>query len=210
MLIVIIIIIFGLLLGLAGVGAGIYFILYGLGFFDYLGGKKSNPNAVSKQALVTKLLSLNDASRPYQIVKGEDTDFVAEWKIVDASWYGIFNQNRLSEAYRARLLLDEARHSVRCFEELGSVSWTSGTEGLRPHISYQRRFFSGRILFKKEYSVGYGIKDSATLEAGKVYEYKFDINDIRGPIMAAVKESGWEWAPVTVIRNATYQGPPPA
>lgn len=210
MVIVGLVVIIVLLLGLAGAGAGIYFALYAAGFFNYLGGKKSSPNAVSKDMLATKLLALNDPSKPYRIVQGEDADLVAEWKIVDASWYGIFNQNRLSEAYRARLLLDETRHSVRCFEELGSVSWSAGTEGLTPHISYQKRFVSGRILLKKEYAVGYGIKDPAALEAGKVYDYKFDIGDIRNPIIATVKENGWEWVPVTAKRHATYQGPPPA
>ncbi|MDD5312244.1 MAG: hypothetical protein PHO26_04330 [Dehalococcoidia bacterium] len=194
----------GLLLGLIGVAAAIFFILYGLGFFDNLGGRENNPNAVSKQVLADRLLALNDPAKPYQIHRVEGTDLVAEWKIVDAAWYGLFNKNRLSQAYRASLLLDETRHSVRCYEELGSVNWTAGTEGLTPTVHYQNSFFGGRVLFKKEYAVGYGITDPATLEAGKVYEYKFDVNEIRGPIVAAVREGGWEWVPVTVKRNATY------
>jgi len=194
----------GLVIGLLGAGAGMYFMLYAAGFFNYLGGKKSRPDAVGRDVLYSRLLALNDPSRPYSIHGGEDVDLIAEWKIVDASWYGILSKSQLREAYRARLLLDEKRHSVRCYEELGSVSWTAGAEGLTPRVSYRNSFFGGRVLFKKEYAAGYGITDPATLEAGKVYEYKFDVDEIRGPVMAAVRQGGWEWVPVTAKRNATY------
>jgi hypothetical protein len=45
------------------------------------------------------------------------------------------------------------------------------------------------------------IKQLKTLEAGKVYDYKFDVDEIRGPIIAVVEESGWEWVPVTAKRH---------
>jgi hypothetical protein len=185
-------------------GVGVYFALLGAGFFQYRGGKKMSSTAVSKEALVNQLLALNDAAKPYHIVRGGDTDLVAEWKFVDASWYGIFSKSGLRGAYRMNLLLDEARRSVRCYEELGSVSWTAGASGLVPSVHYQKSFFGGRILYKKEFGKGYGIKDPSTLNFGKVYDYRFDIDDIRQPVIAAVEEGGWEWVPVTARRHATY------
>lgn len=194
----------GLAAGLLGAGVGLFFALYALGFFQYLGGKKPDPLAVSKKTMQQALLALNDPSKPFHIVPGEDTDLIAEWKIVDASWYGIFSKSRLSKCYRAQLLLDEERHSVRCFEILGSVSWTVGTRGLTPSLHYGKNSFSGRILFQKSYGTGYGIKDPKSLEIGKVYQYKFDVDEIRGPIIAVVKANGWEWVPVTARRHAVY------
>ncbi|MCJ7654575.1 MAG: hypothetical protein MUO97_04620 [Dehalococcoidia bacterium] len=195
----------GLLLGLAGAGAGLFFMLYALGFFQYLGGKKRNPKAVSKETLAKRILALNDTTKPYHVVKGKESDLVAEWKIVDASWYGIFSKNKLSEAYRALLLLDEARRSVRVFEELGSVEWSAGSSGLVPRVHFRKTFVRGRILFRKQWGVGYAIKDKTPLEVGKVYEYKFDVDEIRGPIAAVVKEGGWEWVQVVARRHATYE-----
>jgi hypothetical protein len=194
-----------LLLGLAGAGAGLFFMLYALGVFEYLGGKKGNPKAVGKETLTSKILALNDPSKPYHIVKGEEADLVAEWKIVDASWYGIFSKNKFSEAYRALLLLDETRHSVRVFEELGSVEWSAGSSGPVPQVHFRKTFVRGRILFRKQWGAGYAIKDQKPLEVGKVYKYKFDVDEIRGPIATVVKESGWEWVPVVARRHATYQ-----
>jgi hypothetical protein len=190
-----------------GGGVGLFCALYALGFFQYLGGKKSSSNAVNKGTLCQKLLALNDPSNPYRILEGttEKTDLLAEWKIVDASWYGIFNKSHLRKVYRALLLLDESRHSVRCFEVVGTVSWTAGTGGPIPRVRYSKSAFGGRILFQKSYGVGYGIKDLKTLKIKKVYEYKFDVNEIRDPITTVVRENGWEWIPVTARRHATYK-----
>jgi hypothetical protein len=174
----------GALAGLIGAGAGVCVALYATGFFQYLGGKKQPARQpVSKRELLDKILTLNDPSKPYHIVKGVDTDLIAEWKIVDAKWYGILNKSGLKEAYRALLLLDEARHAVRCYEELGSVTWTAGLRGLLPGVSYQRRFFRGRILYGKEQAKGYGLRQLKPPEPGKVYDYQFDVNEIRGPII---------------------------
>ncbi len=186
------------------VGA-VFVMLYAAGLFNYLGGKKARPDAVDKRTLTQRILALNNETKPYQVVPGKDTDLVAEWKIADASWYGIFNKNGLKEAYRALLLLDERRRSVRCFEELGTISWSAGVHGLRPTINYQKTFFRGRILYSKKMAKGYGIKEIEQIEVGKVYDYKFDVNEIRGPIINVVEHSGWEWVPVTGKRHAIYR-----
>lgn len=180
-------------------------MLYAMGFFQYLGGKKpSGTPPVTKSILIDRLLALNDPSKPYHIMRGADTDLIAEWRIIDAEWYGVLNRNGLKQAYRALLLVDESRSSVRCCEELGSVSWTVGSNGSIPTASYARSFFRGRILYSEQYARGYGLRQLAPPEPGKIYEYKFDVNEIRGPIIVTVEESGWEWVPVTARRHATY------
>jgi hypothetical protein len=196
------------IVGLLGAAVGIGAALYAMGFFNYLGGKKSSPDAVGKETLVKRLTDLNEPAKPYQIIKGEETDLLAEWKIVDATWYGIFNKSGLNKAYRAYLQLDEGRHSVRCFEEYGSISWSAGTQGLTPSVHFSKRSFGGRILFQKEYGVAYGMKSVNPLEAGEVYQYKFDIDEIRTPLIQAVRAGGWEWVPVTAKRLVTLSNSP--
>jgi hypothetical protein len=191
----------GFCAGLIAFGIGIFFALYALGFFNYLGGKKNDPNAVTKAVMEQKILSLNDDSKPYHIIKGDISDIIAEWRIADANWWGIFNKNHFDKSYHAYLLLDEPRHSVRCFEELGSVSWSAGTAGFTPMVHYNRSSFSGRVLYQKEYAVQYGIKDLNQPQAGKVYDYKFDVDEIRKPIIEMVNRNGWEWVPVTARRH---------
>jgi hypothetical protein len=193
----------GLVVGLIVAGVAVYLALRAVGYFQYLGGqKRSSIPSVTKETLMGRLLNLNDLSKPYSLIEGKETDLIAEWKIVDAQWYGTFSKSHIKQAYRTYLLLDEPRHTVRCYEELGTVSWTASADGLHPVVNYKQSFFRGRILYKKEFEKGYAIKGPPA-EAGKVYEYKFDINEIRQPIVSMVRESGWEWVPVTAKRHAT-------
>ena len=193
------------LVGLLGAAIGMYFTLLALGFFEYLGGKKNAPSAVDKNTLLQRLLDLNSTEIPYQITREEEGDLVADIKIVDATWYGIFSKNKLSEVYRIIMLLDESRHSVRFFEDFGRVEWSTGTDGPKPVVHYTKSFSQGRILFKKEMGVGYAFKNAWPPEAGKVYDYKFDVDELRGPIKTIVEKNGWEWVPVCGRRHATYE-----
>lgn len=190
----------GGLAGVLGAIAGIVAMLYALGLFEYLGGKrKSQITPLGKQALIQKILQLNSPQLPYQIEQGENSDLALEWKIVDAVWYGIYSKEKLKETYRAFLLADETRHSVRYYEEMGKVEWVAGA----PKVFYREQFFKGRILFRKSWGVQYGIKEDGT--AGKVYEYKFDVGTVRDPIKKVVENSGWEFVPVVRKKNATFR-----
>ena len=197
--------IIGGLIGLMGAGVGIYFALRAFGFFEYLGGKRNDPAAVGKDVLLQRLLGLNSDNAPYQISRCKDSDLVAEIKVVDAKWYGVFSKNRLREVYRIIMLLDESRRSVRFFEDLGKLEWSVGTAGLKPMVHYSSSFFRGRVLFKKEMGVGYAFRNTWPLEFGKVYDYKFDIDELRAPLKETVEKSGWEWVPVSGRRHAVYQ-----
>jgi len=193
------------IMGIVTAGIGIVFVFRALGYFEYLGGKNPlSDNPSPKQNLQKDLLALNDSTRPYFIRPGKDSDLIAEWKLVDAEWYGIFNKNKLESAYRAALLLDESRHSVRCYEEFGQISWSVGLNSITPSVHYSKSFFGGRIYYKKEYAKGYGLKQLNPPKPGKVYDYTFDVNEIRGLLILTVEANGWEWVPVAGKRNTTF------
>lgn len=197
---------FALGVALLAAGAGLYFALYAFGFFNYMGGKKKSAiPSVSKWELREKLLALNDPSKPYQIIKGEDTDLIAEWKIADAQWYGILNKSGLKVSYRAHLLLDEERLSVRCYEEYRRIEWSAGLLGVVLSVHFEKSFFGGRVFYSRQRAIGYGLKQLNPPQPGKVYEYQFDVNEIRGPIIVTVEENGWEWVPVAAMRHVTFR-----
>ena len=101
------------------------------------------------------------------------------------------------------MLLDDSRKTVRYLEETGSITWSAGTQGLTPIIgvNYNRSFFRGRILFAKEWSSGYGIRED--FKPGKIYGYYFDPSNIKNRLRKIIEESGWEFVPVTVMRHVT-------
>lgn len=190
--------------GLIAVSAAIWAMLWGMGFFQYLGGKKKILSAIGKEELKEKILALNSPELFYQITPAKETDFLLEWKIADAKWYGIFSKERVEKTYHAFILLDDSRKTVRYYEELGSVEWHIGTGGiLKPSVYYKEEFFKGRILFKKSWGVQYGIKENKTF--GKVYEYKFDVGYARDPLKKIVEENGWEFVPVIKKAHATFR-----
>ena len=195
----------GALGGLIGVAASFAALHWGLGYWEYMGGKKRPPSIpLEKARLKQKLLDLNSSESPHELKPSKETDLLLEWKIVDARWFSLFAKERLKQTYRAFLVLDEPRTSVRYFEELIRVQWVVGSTGLgQPRLSYQSQFFRGRILFKKSWGIQYAIRQDLTL--GKVYEYKFDIDDVRNPIKKAIEESGWEYVPVVRKDHATYK-----
>mgnify|MGYP001611086541 CR=1 FL=1 len=189
--------------GLIAVGVAIWAMLWGMGFFQYLGGNKKISSAIGKDALKEKILALNSSELPYRITLAKETDFLLEWKIADAKWYGIFSKEKVAKTYHAFILLDDNRKTARYYEELGSVEWHIGTSGIsKPRVRYREEFFKGRILFKKSYGAQYGIKDNKTF--GKVYEYKFDIGYARNPLKKIVEESGWEFVPVVRKAHAIF------
>jgi hypothetical protein len=200
----------GALVGILGALAGLAAAFWGLGITEYLGGKKPRySTAVSREELYRKLRAVNGDGIAYEIRPGRESDLEVEWKVADARWFALFARERLRHTYRAFLLLDTARTSVRYCEEMVRVQWVVGTDGLlRPLLSYQSQFFRGRILFQKSFGVQYGVRDD--LSVGKVYQYNFDVRTARDPLRKAVEESGWEFVPVVRKSHATFKASSPA
>ena len=107
-----------------------------MGLLDKLKGTKPAKEGVapvSVDDLRSTLLGLNRDSAPWQVHDGADEgcDLVAEWRIVDAEWYGIFFQYGLSKVFRVKLKFDEEDHEVRNLDEQATVEWRDGV----PYVS---------------------------------------------------------------------------
>jgi len=187
----------GAVIGLVAALGGIFMALFATGMFEYQGGKKKpGIPAVSREDLKAKISGINSPDLPYEIKPSDKTDFELIWKIADAKWYGIFAKESIKKTYRAYIYLDESRHTVRFWEAIDNVEWVAGA----PKIHYQKEFFRGKVIYQKSYGVQYGVREDRTF--GKVYEYKFDIMNIRGPIQKTVLDSGWEFVEVLMKKHA--------
>ncbi len=156
---------------------------------------------VSKEELERRLLGLNKEEYPWEILKGEETDYIARWKLADAKWWEIMGRAGLKLAYRGLMLLEENKKQVRYFEEMQEINWSAG---FRPNVvRYKKSYFGGRMFFSKRKAVAYGIKSLKPLEIGEIYKFNFDVNAIRGPIIETVERAGWNFTPVSARRHAT-------
>jgi hypothetical protein len=167
-----------------------------MGFVDFLTGTKrpaAGSTPVSRDALIKKISALSGGTAPFVVMPGEDSDLVVELNIVDAKWYEVFAKAGLKKTYRIFLLLDDARKEIRVLEETGELNWKAGI----PTASFSAEFFRGRTLAQKEFGTAYAFKEKSPGSFGKVYEYHFDVNDVKEPLIEAVTASGWSYVPVT-------------
>lgn len=162
-----------------------------MGLFDSLTSTKRPPAGtpiLPAEQVLERMLSLNRSTAPFQLIDGkeEGMDLIAEWKIVDAQWYEVFAKASLSKVFRIYLKLDREKQEVRAMDREYSVSWSAGL----PRLSIAASAFKGQtqsIEFGKAYAF------TEKLEAGEVYNYRFDTREIKRPIQDAVTGCGWTY-----------------
>jgi hypothetical protein len=150
--------------------------------------------AIATVELVRRLTALNGPDRPWLVRSGSEADLVVEWKYADATWWGLLAKSGVRKAYRLRLYFDETARRCGALDEFGEVDWSAGLLAA-PRIHYSRKFFRGVQLVRKERGVAYGFA-TPTGGLAKVLDYKFDIDELKQPVIDVVTGSGWTYQPI--------------
>lgn len=108
-------------------------------------------------------------------------------EVVDSKWWEILKRAGLRSYYLGKMKLVDESKMVLYTEEISEIDWSIGFSEEPVSIRYSK--FKGRILFSKKGAVGYAFKKLSPPEWGKVYDYDFDVNRIRGPIIEVVAGS---------------------
>jgi hypothetical protein len=157
-------------------------------------GKKpaENKPALSTEETKARLMGLNRDTAPYHIVDGaaEGVDLVAEWKIVDASWYEIFGKAKLEKVFRIYMKLDPEKHEVRAQDHEYTVQWAAGV----PSLKLAASSFKGQTN-SVEFGAAYAFTE--TLAPGQVYKYKFNTGELKKPLQEAAAACGWSYKGVS-------------
>ncbi|MCA1735478.1 MAG: hypothetical protein LC739_05000 [Actinobacteria bacterium] len=166
-----------------------------MGFLDKLKGVKQpveGTPAVSKAELMERLLALGHEQVPFTVGVGEGADLEAQWKIVDAAWYEVFAKAGLEKVHKIHLRLDKSEHEVLALEESWEVSWRAGV----PALTLSVEAFQGRTFGSKEFGRAYAFTGVNPLQFGEAYNYRFDVSEMKDPIIEVVTQSGWKFVPV--------------
>jgi hypothetical protein len=161
-------------------------------------GAGSRPVAAAE--LASRLLALNDTDIPFTVSKGEsDAEFIADWRFADAKWMDLARVHGLRRTSRIKLTLDESSHVVRATDFSASVDWSAGPAA----ASLAWKAETGIIFFQKERGRVFGLQldDQGRLKPDLKYDWKFDLSEMKSPLMSAVTTSGWTWRP------AVWRGP---
>lgn len=167
-----------------------------MGILDTLRGIKRPDDGVApveRGELEQRLLRLNHEQVPFVVERGETSDVEAAWKIVDASWYEIFAKSGIKKSHRIYLKLDEGKREARALEESLDVEWRAGV----PSLSVSVEKMQGRTLGSKSFGTGYAFTGVNPLTFGEAYNYRFDVSEMKDPIIRTITSSGWSYVPVT-------------
>lgn len=148
---------------------------------------------VSADELRRQLKALNAPDHPYLVREGPEADLVAEWKYADSAWWGVLSKAGVTKSYRLRLGLDEKRRRVTALDEFGSIEWEAGAVAT-PHVHFAFSFFRGVALVKYERGVAYGFR-TPTGGVGKTLDYRFDMMELKQPVIDIVTGAGWRFQP---------------
>lgn len=162
-----------------------------MGLFDWLTGTKKPDRDVpvrSVDELRTALLACNRETAPYVVraSTGEQADLVAEWRIVDASWYEIFAKAGLRKTAKVLMRFDTTANEVRAADEEYTVQWRAGT----PELSVAAEGFRGQQK-SMEFGKAWAFTEHGTY--GEVYNYHFNTDELKNPLQDATTSSGWKW-----------------
>jgi hypothetical protein len=148
---------------------------------------------LTAQEVKERILALNRETAPYRIIDGasEGVDLIAEWKIVDAKWYEIFAKANLTKVFRIYMKLDPAKHELRAKDEELTLEWKAGV----PSLSLAKSKFQGQMT-SVEFGTAYAFSEE--LAPGRVYNYRFNTNEMKKPIQEAAAASGWAYKGVAL------------
>jgi hypothetical protein len=163
--------------------------------FDWLTGTKrpaAGVPAKTSAEVRTDLLAVNRPAAPFIVRDGapENVDLVAEWRIVDATWYEIFAKAGLKKVFKVLIKLDEQASEVRAVDQEWSVEWRAGV----PTLSLTAKAFRGQT---REFSFGTAFAFTQQGRFGQVYRYKFSTAEIKTPLQDVVTKAGWTWRGVS-------------
>lgn len=162
-----------------------------MAIFDFLTSTKRPPAGtavLSADEVRKRLLSVNRPTAPYHVIDGasEHVDVIAEWRIVDASWYEIFAKAGLSKTFRILIKLYPEAHEARAVDREYTVSWSVGV----PTVTLAASAFRGQSQ-SVEFGKAYGFTE--TLAPGQIYNYRFETSEIKKPLQEAVTSCGWTY-----------------
>jgi hypothetical protein len=147
----------------------------------------------SAEEVRRRLLAVNGLEVPYT-VREDGNRIIVSYRFGDAKWVDLARAHGLSRTHRIVMELDESSHAVRPTEQASRLDWSAGLDG----GALQWSSGTGIIFFQKEYTKVYGLQigKDGTITPNLSYSYKFDLQEMKAPLIQAVTAAGWRWRPV--------------
>lgn len=118
---------------------------------------------------------------------------IADWRYADARWIDPARAHGLRRIFRIRLTLDAAAHTVRATDYASEFDWSAGGVGAR----VERKAMTGIVFFQTAQRCIFGVQldEQGCFRPELSYTYKFYLDEMKSPLIAAVTRAGWDWRP---------------
>lgn len=191
--------------GIKVIGVLFLVALYTVWFFKGAAWASSSPAMAGAPAstateLASRLEAINALEVPFRVERSErPNEFFATWRYADAKWVDTARAHGLRRTFRIRLALDPSAHTVRATDYVAEFDWSAGRDGAR----IEWRAMMGIMFFQMEQRRVFGLQvdKEGHFQPELSYAYKFNLSEMKSPLITAVTRAGWNWRPTV------WQGP---
>lgn len=158
---------------------------------------RRNRKILSVDELTAKLESLNGEGRNWKVTRAGVADFLAEWRVIDRSWQGLFGRAGLSRAKSLRLRLQPSSATVKAVEERYLVA-VDGKWHANTAVSIRKRSsFTVDLLGWMTHTADAGSPSRQANPEGCNAVY--DVATMKRAIADLVLNAGWSYQPVILM-----------
>ncbi len=145
--------------------------------------------------LMERLRAINGTGAPFDVLPSDDPKRIeATWRVADARWISMASVHGIRRTHKLRLLLDEGSRTVRVREYWAAYDWSARHDA----FSLNWKAATGMMFFEYEKQRVYGIQlgpdGKPTGELS--FEYTFNLDEMKQPLIDVVTRAGWTWRPV--------------
>ncbi|HRE80971.1 MAG TPA: hypothetical protein PLN52_07970 [Opitutaceae bacterium] len=145
--------------------------------------------------LRSRLLALDLPSRAIAVVPGERNDeIIVTWKVSEA-WLTPMRASGLRRTHRLVLRMDETARTVRVREDSAALDVDFGKTSAALSWRRERGISFFQVQHQYELGVPMGTK-AQTAPSSAGISFRFNLQELKGPVIATVIGAGWTWKPV--------------
>ena len=158
--------------------------------------------------LKSRLMAVNQAEVPMQVEALPDGRIAVTWRHADARFVDFASAHRMVRTHRLLLRLDEAARRVHVTEQSTELDARAGLGGasLRWRTGLGITFF--QVDHRRVFGLQFGPDGRPT--GALSYAWRFNLNELKAPFIAAVTGAGWDWQPVMLDLPALLERGAPA
>lgn len=138
---------------------------------------------LDEEVLRDELLAINGLRVPVS-VRRKGRKLILGWRYLDAEVWGLLSKQQLRRTYELHVKLDGAKKQAILTDVRKNLRLGAGPDAVRFGFGFVRGYLV-------EVETGQGWNLNRDLSVDEAYEFKFNPQEIKGPVLDTIVRSGW-------------------